>query len=834
MTAQRGLARTIGALRPWQLSALCIALAEIITSGMSLLLRGYIAPDYLITGFVAALFVSYSVLQLLSVSRSELEERVKERTRTLQVWDTAMTESVTAFAISDLEGKVTFVNRALLNLWGYENEQEVLGRTLFRFWRDHEKVQAGLDALMQRGTWSGELVAVRRDGSVRDMHLTTNLLSDADGRPVSIMGSFLDVTERNRMIEKLRRNEAQLHEILDSIFGFIGIFSLDGKGLYYNRVAAEATGVPLEEALGRSFWDTYWWSYSPEVQADLRQAMQRAAQGEVVHWTQSARIRPEGMIVAEATFGPLRDETGAISRIIGFGVDITERKRAEDQLRKLSLAVEQSSNFIVITNTEGTIEYVNPKFSEVTGYSAEEAIGRTAALFSSRLTEKTKNEPCWDTLMAGGAWHGEFLNRKKNGEPFWCEEHIAPIHDSSGKITHFVAIEIDITERRKTAEQLQQAQKMETAGHLAGGVAHDFNNLLTVIQGNLELLRERTAGQSEASRLADRALHAAGRSAELVSQLLLFSRRQFLKPQAVDVGALIGRTRDLLRSMMMETISVTISVPDNLWHAFADPAQLENALLNLALNARDAMPQGGTLSIAAENVELVSDLMLAVSGVAPGSFVHIRVADTGTGMSPEILQRAFEPFFTTKEVGKGSGLGLSMVYGFIKQSGGHIEIDSAPGRGTSVDLYLKKTEPERVAEASIGEVHARAGGETILVVEDNSEVREIAVRFLQELGYRVIEAPDGPAALAILESIQGIDLLFTDIVMPGAMSGVELARRATNLRPGIRHLFVTGYAEEIAPGGSAEVMGGEILTKPYRKDDLGRAVRDALKAPAGH
>ena len=511
-----------------------------------------------------------------------------------------------------------------------------------------------------------------------------------------------------------------------------------------------------------------------------------------------------------------------------------ERKRSEEQLRKLSLAVEQSSNIIVITDTAGIIEYVNPRFTEVTGYSAEEAIGRTPALFNSRLTSDQKYAEFWGALTSSGEWHGEFLNRKKNGELFWCEEDIAPIHDSSGKITHFVAVETDITERRKTAEQLEQAQKMETAGRLAGGIAHDFNNLLTIIQGNLELLHERLAGQSDGRGLADRALHAAGRSAELVSQLLLFSRQQFLKPQAVDVSALIGRMKDLLGSMITETISVGISVPNRLWHAFADPAQLENALLNLAINARDAMPQGGTLSIEAENIELTPDRLTATSGVAPGSFVRIRVADTGTGMPPEVLQRAFEPFFTTKDVGKGSGLGLSMVYGFVKQSGGHIEIDSAPGRGTRVDLYLKKTEPEPVAEAPKGEVRTRAGGETILVVEDNAEVREIAVSFLQELGYRVIEAANGRAALAILKSNPAVDLLFTDIVMPGAMSGVDLARRATKLRPGIRHLFVTGYAEEAAPGGKAQAMAGEILAKPYRKDDLARAVRDALKTPAYH
>jgi PAS domain S-box-containing protein len=587
-----------------------------------------------------------------------------------------------------------------------------------------------------------------------------------------------------------------------------------------------------EDVIGKDDYRLAW-----KEQAELYRADDRAVMESGVPKLdyEEPQTTPDGRSIWLRTSKvPLRNEVHEIIGVLGVYEDITERKRAEDQLRKLSLAVEQSSNIILITNTEGVIEYINPKFTEVTGYSAGEIIGRTPAVLSAHLTAKQKHERFWETLMAGREWHGEFLNRKKNGELFWCEEYIAPIHDASGKITHFVAVETDVTERRKTAEQLQQAQKMETVGRLAGGIAHDFNNLLMVIQGNLELLLEWLPGRSEMQDFVDRALHATGRSAELVSQLLLFSRRQFLQPQAVDVGALIGRMENLLGSMLMETISIRVSVPDGLWHAFADPAQLENALLNLALNARDAMPQGGALSIEAENVELASNGLPAGSDIVPGSFVRIRVADTGTGMPPEVLQRAFEPFFTTKEVGKGSGLGLSMVYGFVKQSGGHIEIDSAPDRGTRVDLYLRKTEPERVAEAPKGEVRVRGGGQTILIVEDNPEVREIAAGFLKKLGYRVIETASGPAALAIIESNQAVDLLFTGIVMPGAMSGVELARKALGLKPGIKLLFAMGYAEEVASGGSAHAMGGEILNKPYRKDDLARAVRDALKASARH
>ena len=710
MTTEKNLLRLVSTLRPWQLSAVCIVLTEFITAGMSLLLRGFVASDYLITGLVASLLVSYSILKLLSFHQTELVERVAERSAELELANTLL-----------------------------ENE-----------------IESSPDAI---------------------------LFVDAAGRMASFNRRFLDLWSIPPEIAHSRNDAAALASVRDKLKD-PEKFLADVRHLYAHPEEHVRDEIELKD----------------------------------------------GRILDRYSAGMFDAANKYLGRMWFFR-DISERKRAEEQLRKLSQAVEQSSNIILITNTEGVIEYVNPKFTEVTGYSAEEAFGQTPALFDSRLTPSQRYAESSKNLTTNQGWHGEFLNRKKNGDLFWCEEYVAPIRDGGGKITHFVAVETDITERRKTAEQLQQAQKMETVGRLAGGIAHDFNNQLMVIQGNLELLRERMPIQNEISGLADRALHAAARSADLVSQLLLFSRKQFLQPQAVDVGALIGRMKDLLSSTVMETVSVQVGVPADLWHAYIDPAQLENALLNLAFNARDAMPKGGMLSITAANVEIAPSQIPADSEVVPGSFVRITVADAGTGMTPEVLARAFEPFFTTKDVGKGSGLGLSMVYGFVKQSGGYIEIASAPGSGTRVDLYLRKTEPERVARRPLFEAAAPAGGETILVVEDNPEVRTIAASFLGQLGYRLIEAADGPGALAVLESKQAVDLLFTDIVMPGGMGGVELARKALDLRPGIKLLFATGYAEETAPGGPALAAGGHMISKPYRKDDLAQAVWEALKIP---
>lgn len=394
----------------------------------------------------------------------------------------------------------------------------------------------------------------------------------------------------------------------------------------------------------------------------------------------------------------------------------------------------------------------------------------------------------------------------------------------------------EIKERERTEQVLRQSQKMEAIGQLTGGVAHDFNNLLTIILGNAQLLERKFATDDEATKMAITVSSAARRGAELVQRLLAFSRKQTLEPQVVDVSELVLGMRNMLLRTLEEDVEVKTFVSDNVHNALIDPAQLENAVLNLCVNARDAMPHGGTLAIAVANVraqghEVPDDVELSPSE----DYILISVSDTGTGMPPEQIEHIFEPFFTTKDVSQGSGLGLSMVFGFIQQSGGQIHVDSVVGRGTTFQLYLPAAHAEAVSrtDAPVANREDQRGSETILVVEDEVGVRALAAAILRDFGYRVIEAKNGHEALGLLQEQTDIDLLFTDVVMPGGMSGRELASTARQRWPALKVLLTTGYSREIMSLSHQEGTGESVITKPYEEDDLSRTVREILDTGTG-
>ncbi|WP_457337093.1 ATP-binding protein [Rhizobacter sp. P5_C2] len=416
---------------------------------------------------------------------------------------------------------------------------------------------------------------------------------------------------------------------------------------------------------------------------------------------------------------------------------------------------------------------------------------------------------------------------------------VRPVHDRDGAVVAVVPEAIDITERHLAEERLRQAQKMEAVGQLTGGVAHDFNNLLQVISANLHLVSRLTRDDVKVMQRLDSASAAVRRGAKLASQLLAFGRRQALAPRVVDVGRFIGGIEDLLRRSIGEGVEVELIVSGGLWHTFIDPTQVENALLNLAINARDAMDGNGRLTIEVGNAFLDDDYVRGQVDVKPGQYVMLAVSDTGCGMSPQVLSQVFQPFFSTKPAGAGTGLGLSMVYGFVRQSGGHVKIYSEPGQGTTVKVYLPR------ARAAEGEVDATpdpgaaaaaddagGGAETVLVVEDDAAVRGATVEMLQELGYRVLKASDADQALVVIDDAvahhAAIDLLFTDVVMPGRLKSPELADKARQRLPGIAVLFTSGYAQNAIVHGGRLDPGVELLSKPYSARALASKVRAVL------
>lgn len=419
------------------------------------------------------------------------------------------------------------------------------------------------------------------------------------------------------------------------------------------------------------------------------------------------------------------------------------------------------------------------------------------------------------------------------GDVRWWEVHTTPTPLGNGNV-QWDGIAIDITDRKAAQKQLQRAQKMEAIGQLTGGVAHDFNNLLTVILGNAEHLVEQLSDNQRLRVLAELTQTAAERGAELTSRLLAFARRQSLDPKTVDLNRLLANLGELLSRALGEQIEIEFVRSAGLWLATVDPVQLDSAILNLAINARDAMPNGGRLTIETANAHLDDRYAAEHEEVLPGQYAMIAVSDTGTGMTTEVLTRAFEPFFSTKEIGRGSGLGLSMVFGFVKQSGGHIKIYSEVSAGTTVKIYLPRANIRAVVHDDNENDPARdaKGSETILIVEDNDMVRQHAERLLRELGYDVLSARNGPTALSIIQSDRRIDLLFTDVVMPGGLNGKDLADTALLLRPTLKVLFTSGYTENAVVHHGRIDQGVRLLRKPYLRRDLASKVRDALDQTA--
>jgi len=538
-------------------------------------------------------------------------------------------------------------------------------------------------------------------------------------------------------------------------------------------------------------------------------------------------------------------------------LDISARKAAEQAVmasenRFRSLA-QSMPNHVWTATADGRLDWVNERCQDYAGLPVEALQGEGWAGIVHPEDRPHAIDAWTRSCATGMEYVTEFRLRRADGIYRWHLARAVPALRQDGSSGHWIGTNTDIEARKsaeaalaelaatledraqqrsaelvRTQDALRQSQKMHAIGNLTGGVAHDFNNLLQVMGGNLQLLTTVIAGDERAERLVRHALDAVARGAKLTSQLLAFGRRQPLAPKVVSLGRLVGAMDDILTRTLGEGIALRTVIAEDLWRTLIDPGNVENAILNLAINARDAMAGRGTLTIAASNASLDAAEALDHADVTPGQYVLLSVSDDGCGMAPEILEEVFEPFFTTKPEGKGSGLGLSMVYGFVKQSGGHIKIDSAVGVGTTIRIYLPRSDQaeEALYDADAGPV--TGGSETVLVAEDDDAVRETVVGLLGGLGYRVLKARDAESALAIVESGVDIDLLFTDVVMPGRLSSAELGRQARLRQPGLRVLFTSGYTENSIVHGGRLDAGVELLGKPYTRDALARKLRHVL------
>jgi len=508
-------------------------------------------------------------------------------------------------------------------------------------------------------------------------------------------------------------------------------------------------------------------------------------------------------------------------------------------LLHLDKAVEASGEVVFMTDRAGTITYVNPAFSRLYGYAASEAIGRaTPRILKSGIVDPKQYESFWQCLLANQVVTGVIVNRTKEGRLLEIESSANPIVDDHGTIVGFLAVQRDITERtrveaalRESEDRLRQAHKMEAVGRLAGGIAHDFNNLLTTINGYAELALRALPGDDRNRRYLTEIKKAGDRAAALTRQLLAFGRKQVLQPLVLELGALLADVGTMLRRTIGEDIRLVTATSPDLAPVFADPGQVVQILMNLSINSRDAMPDGGEITIEARNAQVGEDILRAHPDATPGSYVLLIVRDTGRGMSDEIKAHIFEPFFTTKGVGKGTGLGLSTVYGIVEQSGGFIDVESEVGVGTTFSIYL----PGAVGVADPPAKKASVtpyvrGSETVLLVEDEASVSELLSKILVGAGYVVLEARDPDDALTMTSRYSDpIHLLITDVVMPG-MNGWVLASRVLAMRPGIRTLMISGYAVDALEGEDDKRLDPQtpFLQKPFTSIQLLRSVREAL------
>jgi PAS domain S-box-containing protein len=665
---------------------------------------------------------------------------------------------------------------------------------------------------------------------------------DAEGRVVKWYGATEDIHERRLAEAELRESEARFRAITEAMPQIVWAAKPDGSHDFYNARWYEFTGAPSGSTDGDGWNGVFHPEDQPRAWTRWRRSLETGEPYEIEYRLRHHSGRYHWVLGRALA---VRDATGRIERWLGTCTDIDDQVRAREMLSayraELERQVEErtrerdriwnlSADLFGVMGFDGYLKAINPAWTRLLGYDESTLLSTHVSQIAHPDDLPKVEHDLLARLRRGEVVHGfEDRLRAADGRYVLLSWTASP----AGEV--FYATGRDVTQEREREEQLRQAQKMEAVGQLTGGVAHDFNNLLQIVLGNLEIL-QRNLPQDAARlrRSTENAMQGARRAATLTERLLAFSRRQPLAPKPVEPNALVSGMSELLARALDETVALECVLGPGVWRVEIDPNQLESAILNLAVNARDAMPDGGTLKVETSNTYLDDEFVQQSPEVVAGPYVAICVTDSGTGMDPASVVRAFEPFFTTKEPGKGTGLGLSQVYGFVRQSGGHVRIQSEPGQGTSVWIYLPRY-TGAMAEETVSEARtAPAGRETVLVVEDDENVRSYSVEVLRELGYRVVEASTGPAALALLEQAGGaeVDLLFTDVVLPGGLNGEQLALQARERRPGLKVLFTTGYARNAIVHHGRLEAGVQLITKPFTYSDLAAKVREVLDAEA--
>ena len=801
--------------------------------------------------------------------RFEAERKLRNSEERLRL----VIDAATDYAIftTDLERRITSWSKGAENIFRFSAE-EAIGMCADVLWtpddREKREQEKEVDTALAAGCANDERWHLRSDGSRVFLNGSVHPLPlDEEGRQRGVIKIARDETARHVAASELRKSQEQTQLVLDTAAGAFYSVDRDGNTTLVSRGFLEMIGFKDDsEAIGHKLHDLIHHTHADGSHYPVEECpiYVGALAATSTYVPEELFFRLDGTSVpVEYWVAPIMrgdEHIGATCTII----DLTQRKAVQTALQESEARFRNMADhapmMMWVTEPDGNCTYLNRGWYEFTGQSEDEALG-LGWLKAVHPDDAVEAKRAFVEANANSTnFRIEYRVRRADGVYRWAIDAAAPRFGAGGQFLGFVGSVIDINERREAEDvlanlnetlelrvkeevaqrteaedALRQAQKMETIGQLTGGIAHDFNNLLQIISGNLDILRRTMSEDSpRLQRSVENAVKGAERAAVLTQRLLAFSRRQPLAPKVIDPNKLLAGMSDMLYRTLGENFAVETVAGSGLWRVEADPNQLESALLNLCVNARDAMQDGGKLTIETTNADIDRSYAKRHSGVVPGQYVLICVSDTGSGMDADTVDRAFEPFFTTKEVGKGTGLGLSMVYGFVKQSGGHLKIYSESGEGTTIKIYLPRHHGTEAApdEGERSDAPEGTENETILVCEDDEDVRTFSVEVLRELGYRVIEAADGEAALKLLASEGGrVDLLFTDIVLPGGMTGAVVAKQARETQPGLKVLFTTGYARNAIVHQGRLDPGVELLSKPFAYADLAARVRDLLDYP---
>ena len=636
-----------------------------------------------------------------------------------------------------------------------------------------------------------------------------------------------DITEQNKIKQKLKQSEERFRNVLETV-QLIGLM-LDNSGniTFCNDYLLNLTHWTREEVLGKNWFDYFLPEAVKETVSDIfKKTLESGSfppyyENEIITKTGETRLIGWNNTA-------YRDENGNVIGITSLGQDITEQRHRENELRRLNRAIEQSPVSVVITDLNGQIEYVNPKFCQVTGYLFEEVIGLNPRILNSGEQDKSFYKEMWQTINKGEAWHGEFLNKRKNGELYWEAASISPIFNQAGKLTSYVAVKEEITDQKKMQDRLRQQERLAAVGQLAAGIAHDFNNIMTVILLYSELLEKSPHLPNSLASKVQTIIKQSKRASELIEQILDFSHQSMLKREALNLLPLVQDMVNLLKRTLPDNIEISLFYSEADFFVHADKTRIQQVLMNLCVNARDAMPHGGPLEISIDRESIGETEQLTPLNLSEGEWVKLSVKDSGIGIADHVLPHIFEPFYTTKSAGQGSGLGLAQVYGIVKQHEGEVDVQSSVNHGALFTIYLPFYQSENSDEVPFTHKEIPSGkGESILVVEDDPFTRKSLVESLKHLNYQPIEAENGRIALNKMDTHNSIRLILSDVVMP-EMGGIELIKILNSQANNIPIILITGHllSNEL---DLAELEGlHSFLSKPPKLEELAETIRAAL------